>query len=95
MFAPKYETYSDIVTNKKVAQSNQKRKACQIILCFTFRHPLLKSCEREREREREEESTFIKRERLPNPAPGDMKFTILVDPSLVINTIYLVCLLYT
>ena len=28
------------------------------------------------------------------PAPGVMKFTILVDPSLVIITIYLVCLIY-
>ena len=57
MFAPKYETSSDIVTNKKVAQSNQKRKGCQIILYFTFRHPAppLKSSERERERERDRE----------------------------------------
>ena len=28
------------------------------------------------------------------PDPGVMKFTILVDPSLVIITIYLVCLIY-
>ena len=28
------------------------------------------------------------------PAPGVMKVTILVDPSLVIITIYLVCLIY-
>ena len=29
-----------------------------------------------------------------NPAPGVMKFTILVDPSLIIITTYLVCLIY-
>ena len=53
VFAPEYETYSDIVTNKKVAQSNQKWKGCQIILYFTFRHPTKKLREREKDRERE------------------------------------------
>ena len=54
VFGPEYETYSDIVTNKKVAQSNQKWKGCQIILYFTFRHPTKKLRERERKIEREE-----------------------------------------
>ena len=49
VFAPKYETYNDIVTNKKVAQSNQKRKGCQIILYFIFRHSTTEKAERERE----------------------------------------------
>ena len=39
VFAPKYETYNDIVTNKKVAQSNQKKKGCQKILYLIFRDP--------------------------------------------------------
>ena len=29
-----------------------------------------------------------------NPCPGVMKFTILLDPFLVIITTYLVCLIY-
>ena len=56
---PKYEASSDIVTNKKVAQWNHKRKGCQIILhvYFIFRNhaPPKKLREREREREREKE----------------------------------------
>mgnify|MGYP003692114487 CR=1 FL=1 len=59
-----------IVTYLKVAQSNQKRKGCQIILYFTlfkiwFRRNAPLKAERERKRERErEESTFIKRKQL-------------------------------
>ena len=63
MFAPKYETSSDIVTNKKVAQLIQKRKGCQIILNFTFRHPAPLPPKAEREREREREKERRKRER--------------------------------
>ena len=46
------------MTNKKVAQSNQKTKGCQIILYFTFRHPPPKKG-RERERERERERKYV------------------------------------
>ena len=31
---------------------------------------------------------------MKTPAPGVMKFTILVNPSLIIIAIYLVCLVY-
>ena len=63
MFAPKYETSSDLVTYKKVAQSNQRRKGCQIIIYFTLfkndsgahRPPKRRERERERERKRERE----------------------------------------
>ena len=42
-----------LVTNEKVAQLNQKRKGCKIILYFKFRYPPpLKSWERKRERKK-------------------------------------------
>ena len=37
MFAPKYETSSDIVTNKEVAQSNQKKRGSEIMVYMTWR----------------------------------------------------------
>ena len=38
--------------------------------------------------------TYMATPKIGTPALGVMKFTILVDPSLVIITIYLVCLIY-
>ena len=66
----KYETSSDIVTNKWIDETKKGKgaKSYYILHSGTLRPKKSREREREKERvrERERESTFIKREWLPN-----------------------------